>query len=357
MAPMRKTSATPLTVAPTRSSGARWSRRATDEATTFAVLPWRTVVDSAAVRLFAAIDASHADVLNDDYPMEMIDAEIRELAEILTPSPTGWKRWCARRSLPRGVVDAEPCAGYQRDERDASVSVVAPSLTVDLRLPPAQAEAQGEDRPDGAHRRPSAADAETCAIGAIACQVRTAARCAWKPANATAAGSRRMATDRGVCGSLLACRPPAAQTHRGAVEGCDVAALSGPRRSCDGWTLSIEQAIAGCCIAVLESRKPLAVCWRTLGAQNAPERQPAPKQNGSAAWDDMLTTIRKHGGLRLSLGLRGSTLSHDAGEHKRRCQAVADIGGWAKLCELGEHNRGIIRAQFVAAYDRLGVTA
>jgi len=92
-------------------------------------------------------------------------------------------------------------------------------------------------------------------------------------------------------------------------------------------------------------------------AQNAPERQPAPKQTGSAAWDDMLSVIRSTGGLRLSLGLRGSTLSHDAGEHKRRCQAVADIGGWAKLCEMGEHNRGIIRAQFVAAYDRAGVSA
>ena len=92
-------------------------------------------------------------------------------------------------------------------------------------------------------------------------------------------------------------------------------------------------------------------------AQNAPERQPAPKQTGSAAWDDMLTTIRGTGGLRLSVGLRGSTLSHDAGEHKRRCQAVADIGGWAKLCEMGEGNRGIIRAQFVAAYDRAGVSA
>ena len=92
-------------------------------------------------------------------------------------------------------------------------------------------------------------------------------------------------------------------------------------------------------------------------AQNAPERQPAPKQNGSAAWDDMLSVIRSTGGLRLSLGLRGSTLSHDAGEHRRRCQAVADIGGWAKLCEMGDGNRGIIRAQFVAAYDRAGVTA
>ena len=92
-------------------------------------------------------------------------------------------------------------------------------------------------------------------------------------------------------------------------------------------------------------------------AQNAQERQPAPKQNGSSAWDDMLSVIRSTGGLRLSLGLRGSTLSHEPTEHKRRCQAVADIGGWAKLCEMGEGNRGIIRAQWVAAYDRAGVTA
>ena len=91
--------------------------------------------------------------------------------------------------------------------------------------------------------------------------------------------------------------------------------------------------------------------------ENRSQGQPAPKQTGSAAWDDMLTTIRGTGGLRLSVGLKGSTLSHEPGEHKRRCQAVADIGGWAKLCEMGEHNRGIIRAQFVAAYDRAGVSA
>jgi hypothetical protein len=67
----------------------------------------------------------------------------------------------------------------------------------------------------------------------------------------------------------------------------------------------------------------------------------------------MLTTIRATGGLRLSIGLRGSTLSHDPAEHERRCQAVRDIGGWPKLCEMGEGNRGIIRAQFVSAYERV----
>ncbi len=104
---------------------------------------------------------------------------------------------------------------------------------------------------------------------------------------------------------------------------------------------------------------PQAVGWRRgLSAQNAPERQPAPKQNGSAAWDDMLTTIRTmHGAPRLSLGVRGSTLSHDPAEQARRAAAIVAIGGWSKICDAGDHNRGIIRAQFVAAYDRLSVTA
>jgi hypothetical protein len=88
----------------------------------------------------------------------------------------------------------------------------------------------------------------------------------------------------------------------------------------------------------------------------APQNAPQPRQstNGATAWDDMLTTIRAmHGSPRLSLGVRGSTLSHDPAEQARRAAAIAAIGGWAKICDAGDHNRGIIRAQFVAAYERV----
>jgi hypothetical protein len=93
------------------------------------------------------------------------------------------------------------------------------------------------------------------------------------------------------------------------------------------------------------------VSTRPNGA-SAPQARQSP--NGATAWDDMLTTIRAmHGSPRLSLGVRGSTLSHDPAEQARRAAAIAAIGGWAKICDAGDHNRGIIRAQFVAAYERV----
>jgi len=104
-----------------------------------------------------------------------------------------------------------------------------------------------------------------------------------------------------------------------------------------------------------ESRSEGSVASGHTESRPARENRSQPPRNatGASAWDDMLTTIRATGGLRLSIGLRGSTLSHDPAEHERRCQAVRDIGGWPKLCEMGEGNRGIIRAQWAAAYDRL----
>jgi hypothetical protein len=125
-------------------------------------------------------------------------------------------------------------------------------------------------------------------------------------------------------------------------------------RGHNGWTVKLDDALDASALGQKgASEKPGdggRVDSRPSG-QNAPQaRQSA---NGATAWDDMLTTIRATGGLRLSIGLRGSTLSHDPAEHARRCQAVRDIGGWPKLCEMGEGNRGIIRAQFVAAYERV----
>lgn len=127
-------------------------------------------------------------------------------------------------------------------------------------------------------------------------------------------------------------------------------------RGNNGWTVKLDDAIEASQSRSDASQAVGGVVGR-LDPQNRSQGQMAPKQNGSSAWDDMLSVIRGTGGLRLSLGLRGSTLSHDADEHKRRCQAVADIGGWAKLCELNDFNRATIRAQFVAAYDRAGVVA
>ena len=126
-------------------------------------------------------------------------------------------------------------------------------------------------------------------------------------------------------------------------------------RGNNGWTVKLDDAIEA--QRASDASQTSGATLTRPTPQNAPERQTAPKQSGSRAWDDMLSVIRSTGGLRLSLGLKGSTLSHDPVEHARRCRAVADIGGWAKLCEMGEHNRGIIRAQFVAAYERGGVTA
>lgn len=129
----------------------------------------------------------------------------------------------------------------------------------------------------------------------------------------------------------------------------------------NGWTASIDTAIEDAAIDAAErASETTGAAGGVVGRlepQNRSQGQAAPKQSGSGAWDDMLSVIRSTGGLRLSLGLKGSTLSHDPTEHTRRCRAVADIGGWAKLCEMGEHNRGIIRAQFVSAYERAGVTA
>ena len=221
--------------------------------------------------------------------------------------------------------------------------------------PPAKPKRKAKAAPDETQIAAIAADVER-AIGSIG-------RCKpgsmrWKQlANAVkGAGVERMASRIAAFADAVQGLPsPAAQTHRAmASKGCGVDNLLWAE---NGWTLSIDKAIEDAAISRSEAVTASGGMLTHPSAQNAPERQTAPKQNGSAAWDDMLSVIRSTGGLRLSLGLRGSTLSHDAGEHKRRCQAVADIGGWAKLCEMGEHNRGIIRAQFVAAYDRAGVTA
>jgi hypothetical protein len=286
------------------------------------------------------------------------------------------------RVIPGIITGSRPTmdtAAADNDGEDTSPPVaLAPSPLLDSERP-ATSETSAPDKPDSGSlltssgaspakpkRKAKTAPDET-QIAAIAADVERAigsiGRCKpgsmrWKQlANAVkGAGVERMAARIAAFADAVQGLPsPAAQTHRAmASKGCDVDNLLWAE---NGWTLSIDKAIEDAAISRSEAVAASGGMLTHPSAQNAPERQAAPKQTGSAAWDDMLTTIRGTGGLRLSVGLKGSTLSHDAGEHKRRCQAVADIGGWAKLCEMGEHNRGIIRAQFVAAYDRAGVSA
>lgn len=246
--------------------------------------PWRTMGDSAAVRLFAAIDASHADVLNDDYPMEMIDAEIRESGgdpdAIADRMETMARSAIARAS---STLSAAPATS----DPSASIATEGGLLPLAFDAPPAKPKRKAKTAPDETQIAAIAADVER-AIGAIG-------RCKpgsmrWKQlANAVkGAGVERMAARIAAFADAVQGLPsPAAQTHRAmATKGCDIDNLLWAE---NGWTLSIDKAIEDAAISRSEAVAASGGMLTHPSAQNAPERQAAPKQNVS--WPDVLRDL------------------------------------------------------------------